>query len=64
MACGLDIDGIPLQVFFQRTISYRFERGPFHAAQHLTSGNRDGSKANATERRKRLARRATMAQGA
>jgi hypothetical protein len=37
---------------------------PFQAAQHPTSGNRDGSKANATERRKRLAWRATMAQGA
>ena len=31
--CGVDIDGIPRQVFFHRTISYRSARGPLRAAQ-------------------------------
>jgi hypothetical protein len=35
----VDIDGIPRQVFFQRTISYRSARGPLRAAQHLIFGN-------------------------
>jgi hypothetical protein len=37
--CGVDIDGIPRQVFFQRTISYRSARGPLRAAQQTDFGN-------------------------